>query len=149
MCVGVGLGLPWWLSGKESACQCRRHRFNPWVRKIPWGRKWWPTLVFLLGKSHGQRGLVGYSPKDLSQNIIYSPWGGIKGPWLCLMDLNYYYFVLLDCFPFFIFSFLWFNIFFRTWGRLRRLNFFYKHEASRGRQGWGPEMRGRCGRKAP
>ena len=28
-------GLPWWLSGKESACQCRRHKFNPWVRKIP------------------------------------------------------------------------------------------------------------------
>ena len=33
------LGLPWWLSGKESACQCRRLRFNPWVRKIPWRRK--------------------------------------------------------------------------------------------------------------
>ena len=27
-------GLPWWLSGKESACQCRRHKFNPWSRKI-------------------------------------------------------------------------------------------------------------------
>ena len=27
--------LPPWLSGKESACQCRRHRFNPWSRKIP------------------------------------------------------------------------------------------------------------------
>uniref|UniRef100_A0AC11DUW9 Thioredoxin domain containing 9 n=1 Tax=Ovis aries TaxID=9940 RepID=A0AC11DUW9_SHEEP len=23
-------GLPWWLSGKEYACQCRRHVFNPW-----------------------------------------------------------------------------------------------------------------------
>ena len=23
------VGLPWWLSGKESACQCRRHRFDP------------------------------------------------------------------------------------------------------------------------
>ena len=22
-------GLPWWLSGKESACKCRRHRFDP------------------------------------------------------------------------------------------------------------------------
>ena len=31
---GVG-GLPWWLSGKESACQCRRLGFNPWVGKIP------------------------------------------------------------------------------------------------------------------
>ena len=28
-------GLPWWLSGKESACQCRRHLFNPWSGKIP------------------------------------------------------------------------------------------------------------------
>ena len=25
----------WWLSGKESTCQCRRHGFDPWVRKIP------------------------------------------------------------------------------------------------------------------
>ena len=23
------------LSGKEAACQCRRHRFDPWVKKIP------------------------------------------------------------------------------------------------------------------
>ena len=28
------LGLPWWLSGKESSCQCRRQRFNPWSRKM-------------------------------------------------------------------------------------------------------------------
>ena len=28
------LGFPWWLSGKESPCQCRRHRFNPWSKKI-------------------------------------------------------------------------------------------------------------------
>jgi len=28
-------GLLWWLSGKESTCQCRRHRFNPWSRKTP------------------------------------------------------------------------------------------------------------------
>ena len=35
----------WWILthgeggaiGKESACQCRRHEFDPWVRKIPWG----------------------------------------------------------------------------------------------------------------
>ena len=55
-------GLPWWLSGKELACQCRRHRFNPWVRKIPWRRAWQPLPVFLPGESHGQRSLVGYSP---------------------------------------------------------------------------------------
>ena len=37
-------GLPWWLSGKESTCQYRRHGFNPWVGKILWRRKWPPTL---------------------------------------------------------------------------------------------------------
>ena len=55
-------GLPWWLSGKESACQCRRHEFDPGVRKIPRRRKGQPTPVSLPGKSHGQRSLVGYSP---------------------------------------------------------------------------------------
>ena len=58
---GYTLALPRWLSGKELTCQCRRHRFDPWVRKIPWRRKrklvqysclenpmdreaWWPTV---------------------------------------------------------------------------------------------------------
>ena len=36
--------------------------FNPWVRKIPWRRKWQPTAVFMPGKFHGQRSLEGYSP---------------------------------------------------------------------------------------
>ena len=36
-------------SGKESACQYRRHkrcRFDPWVGKIPWKWIWQPTPVF-------------------------------------------------------------------------------------------------------
>ena len=37
-------------------------KFDPLVRKIPWRRKWQPTPVFLPGKSHRQRSLVGYSP---------------------------------------------------------------------------------------
>ena len=49
-------------SGKESACQFSRHGFNPWVRKIPWRRKWQSTPLFLPGKSHGQRSLTDYSP---------------------------------------------------------------------------------------
>ena len=49
-------------SGKESACQYRRGRFNPWVGKIPWRSKWQPTPVFLPGKSHGQKSLLGHSP---------------------------------------------------------------------------------------
>ena len=53
------IGLPRWLSGKESVCQCRRRRLDSWVRKIPWRRKWQPTPVFLLAKSHEQRSLAG------------------------------------------------------------------------------------------
>ena len=37
-----------------------RHGFDPWVRKIPWRRKWQSTPVFLPGESHGQRSLAGY-----------------------------------------------------------------------------------------
>ena len=58
-------GFPSGASGKEPACQCRRHKrcgFNLWVGKIPWRRKWQPTGGFLTGESHGQRSLVGYSP---------------------------------------------------------------------------------------
>ena len=40
----------------------KRCRFDPWVGEILWRRAWQPTLVFLLGESHGQRSLVGYSP---------------------------------------------------------------------------------------
>ena len=62
-CVEYLGGFPRWLSGKESACQCsirKRCRFDTWVGKIPWRRKWCPTPVFLPGKSHGQRSLAGY-----------------------------------------------------------------------------------------
>ena len=54
------VGLPSWLSVvKKSACQCRRHGFDPCIGKSPWRRKVQPTLIFLPGKSHGQRSLVG------------------------------------------------------------------------------------------
>ena len=39
--------------------QYRRHRFDPWIRKILWRRKWQLTPVFLPGKSHRQRSLAG------------------------------------------------------------------------------------------
>ena len=29
------MGLPWWRSGWESACQCRGHGFEPWSGRIP------------------------------------------------------------------------------------------------------------------
>ena len=66
-------GFPDGASGKESACQCRRPErcgFDPWIAKIPWRRKWQPTPEFLPGQFHGQRCLVGYSPKSQTWLII-------------------------------------------------------------------------------
>ena len=52
---------------KKPTCQYRRHRrgrFDPWVGKIPWRRKWQLTPIFLPGESHGQKSLAGCSPWD-------------------------------------------------------------------------------------
>ena len=46
---------------KDSACKAGELGFDPWIRKIPWRRKWLPTPVFLPGESCGQRSLAGYS----------------------------------------------------------------------------------------
>ena len=46
----------------KNLLQCREPGFDPWVGKICWRRTWQPTPVFLPGKSHRQRSLVGYSP---------------------------------------------------------------------------------------
>ena len=67
-------GLPRWLSGKESPCQSRRCRFDPWVRKISWRRKWQPTPVFLPGESPGQRSLAGYSPWGHKESDTTEQW---------------------------------------------------------------------------
>ena len=54
--------LPWWLRWERICLQCRRPLFSFWVGKIPWRRGWLHTPVLLLGESHGQRSLTGYSP---------------------------------------------------------------------------------------
>ena len=48
---------------KNPPAQSRRFRFDLWVGKIPWRKKWQQTPVFLPGKSQGQRSLVGYSSR--------------------------------------------------------------------------------------
>ena len=63
--VFIIIGLPAGVTGEKPACQCRRHkrvRFDLWVQKIPWRRKWHPTPVFLPRKFRLQRSLDGYSP---------------------------------------------------------------------------------------
>jgi len=57
--TGEYVGFP---GGSVVKRQCRSPGFDPWVRKIPWRRKWQPTPVFLPEKFHGQRSLAGYSP---------------------------------------------------------------------------------------
>ena len=78
-------GFPGGSSGKESTCQCRRHkrhRFSPWVGKIPWRRAWQSTLVLLPGESHGQRNLAGYSPWGCKESNLTEH--ALKGPSLSL-----------------------------------------------------------------
>ena len=58
-------GLPRWLSGKESACQGRRHRgcgLGPWVGTIPLEKGMATHSSFLPGESHGQKSLGGCNP---------------------------------------------------------------------------------------
>ena len=68
-----------WLSGKRSACQCRRGGFSPWVGMIPWRRKWQPTLEFLPGKSHEQRSMAGYSPWGQKESDTTKQQQGVAG----------------------------------------------------------------------
>ena len=58
--------------GKESACNAgdRRGGLSPWVGKISWRRVWQPTPVFWPGESHGERSLVGCSPKGCKESYM-------------------------------------------------------------------------------
>ena len=103
-------GFPGGISGKESSCQCRRHkrlRFDPRVRKIPWRRTWQPTLLAWripwteepdvlqsMGRRVGHdwsnlaRRHVGYEGYELYPKSSSSSWinlpvilGSFKKPW--------------------------------------------------------------------
>ena len=56
------MGSPTVASVSRAHLPLQETRVYLWVGKIPWRRKWQPTPVFLPGKPHGQRSLVGYSP---------------------------------------------------------------------------------------
>ena len=62
--LSIYMGFPDGAVVKNPPCQYRRrkrYRFDSWVWKIPWSRKWQPTPVFLPGKSHGGMCLADYS----------------------------------------------------------------------------------------
>ena len=63
--------------GKRTHRQCKRHGFDPWVRKIPWRRKWQPAPAFLPGEFHGQRSLAGCRPwghteSDMTERLTHT-----------------------------------------------------------------------------
>ena len=86
------LGWPFWIvlnwrdrlllhgpnfASKEFSQQCRRHGFDPWVRKTSWRREWQPTPVLLPQQFRGQRSLAGYSPwdrkeSDMTERLTFS-----------------------------------------------------------------------------
>ena len=83
------LGFPGGASSVESSCQGRRHkcgRFDLWVGRISWSRKWQPAPIFLPGKSHGQRSLAAYSPwghkeADVTEQLSPSEPSSIFSHW--------------------------------------------------------------------
>ena len=99
------------LRGKEFTCQCKKHRFDPWVGKVPWRRKWQPTSVLLPGKSHGQS-LVGYGPWSCKESNITEHTQGKTQ--LCTKTYMWLSLVIMNDFWFFFHfpSFLqWFHAF--------------------------------------
>ena len=49
-------------AGPKKKKKKREMQVQYWAQKSSWRSKWQPTLVFLAGKSHGQRSLEHYSP---------------------------------------------------------------------------------------
>ena len=65
------IGVPWGLSGREPAWQCRRNGLDPWIGKSPWRRTEQPPPVFLPGKSNGRgawRATVHAGDKTIRQD---------------------------------------------------------------------------------
>ena len=111
------MGLPRWLSNKESACQCsscrrhRRHRFDTWVRKILWRRKWQPTPLFLPGESLGQRSLVCYSlwgcnELDTTEQLSLS----LPSFAICISVFLIFYFITIEFLSISIFVYIYMHL---------------------------------------
>ena len=73
------MGFPGDTSGKESASQCRRHkrhRFDPWIRKIPWRRAWqsfFQGIRGFPGSSAGKVSACNAGGPDLVPGLVRSP----------------------------------------------------------------------------
>ena len=78
--------VTWWQTISLQGRRCRRPRVDPWVEKIPWSSSWEPSQVFLPGDSHGQRGLVGYSPRGQKESDTTKVTEHAQMCRLCLLD---------------------------------------------------------------
>ena len=63
------MGFPGGSAGKESAPQCGRPRFDPWVGKIPCRRDRLPSMVFWPGELHGRRSPWGRKEWDTTERL--------------------------------------------------------------------------------
>jgi len=56
----TSLSIPslWVIPVHQPQASC----FDPWIRKIPWRRKWLPTQILFPRESHGEWSLAGNSP---------------------------------------------------------------------------------------
>ena len=70
--AGFTGGFPPGSDGKESACQCRRLGFDPWVRKIPWRREWQPLQYSCLENSM-DRGVWNATVHGLAESHTIGP----------------------------------------------------------------------------
>ena len=79
--------LPGGSVGKQSVerplPQCQRPGFSPWIRKIPWRRKWQPTPVFLPEEFHGQRSLSFLNQSAPGSGVLGST---PQGSWVSRAD---------------------------------------------------------------
>ena len=66
-------GFPGQIRCKEPVCQCRRSKFNPWVRKTHWRRAWQPTSVFfpeiLWTEEPGRLQTTGSTESDMTEGL--------------------------------------------------------------------------------
>ena len=108
MCTHVYVdgGFPSGSVVKESACQCRRCRFDPWVGKIPWRRKWQPLQYPWTEEPGGLQSMgckeLGLTGRLKTQHmcgqmfsLLLSICLGVKVP-MWLFNVNFFFKVLLS-----------------------------------------------------
>ena len=103
-----------------NAGECWRRGFNPWVKKIPWRRKWQPTPVFLPGGFYGQKSLAGYSPygpKESDRTEQLTPLAERHGaPYKWILPLvSYFHSVFLLVVNFYFTGLSWVGLSFVLW----------------------------------